>query len=284
LTLIGGVVGTSLAQVAERTQRQRLERMTAFQASILGTMQAQSLGPDARMADVLDMAAARIDVELRDDPVSRAELQRSFGTAYFALGRFDDARRMYEDAIEVVVSEQGPQSVESLTTRLALASTLNAQGDPKGAIAMYEPLLEDSRRELGRLSPHTLRTALLLAFALLDQRQAERALTIFERAAQDLDEGMVIGHDYANLPMMLVDGRARALSATGDIEGALAVYREAEVSIAARFGEDLPDLANIGFNHGMTLKAGRRFTEARPLLADALRVLRPHLGASHPMV
>lgn len=284
LSLVGGVVGTSLALVAERTQRQRLERMTEFQASIFGTMQAQSLGPDARMADVLDMAAARIDGELRDDPESRSELQRSFGTAYFALGRFEDARRMYEGALDVVLGKHGPGTVESVSIRMALASTLSALRDTDGAIALYEPLLVESRRGLGRLSTHTLRTAVLLAFALLDRRDAAQALTILERASEDLDEGMAAGHDYGNVPMMLCDGRARALSAMGDVEGALGVFRDAERTIAARFGDDLPDLANIRFNHGMTLKSNRRFAEARPLLADALRVMGPHLGASHPMV
>ncbi len=284
LSLVGGMIATGLALVRESAQRRRLERMTEFQTSIFSSMQAQGLGPDARMADALDLASSRVAAEFDEDPVSRAELERSFGIAYFALGRFEDARRMYEGAVDVLVAEFGPRSEEALASRIALASTLDALDEIDAAIAMYEPLVEDCREAIGGSAPPTIRSELFLARALLRRGEVERANGLLARAADGLERGLARGFAYGNVPMMLADTRGRALAEAGDVEGAAAVYRAAEASIAARFGDDLPDLANIRFNHGMLLKSARRYGEARPLLRDALRVMRPHLGAEHPMV
>jgi len=135
-------------------------------------------GSDVRVVEILDDAAARIDGELRDDPLTEAELRSSLGAAYGWLGEYRKAEPQLRAALAILDAElenDDPRKLDVLD-RLAIAtagtagSGTTASGTPAsgtpGAVEAARLLVravDIASREYGPSHDETLKAMVSLA-------------------------------------------------------------------------------------------------------------------------
>jgi serine/threonine protein kinase/tetratricopeptide (TPR) repeat protein len=110
------------ARIAEQGQRiraeqnaERVEGINAFLTEDLFlSVNAENLGPDAKVADVLQQAAARIDTRFGDDPAMAARLHLLTASMYDRLFRIDDALRHSNSSVALLAQTNEP--LEQLRT------------------------------------------------------------------------------------------------------------------------------------------------------------------------
>ena len=73
-------------------ERERAEQVSAFLVSLFQASNPDVAKGDALTArDLLDRGVTRLDVELKDQPLTRATLLHAIGGAYYALARYAEA-------------------------------------------------------------------------------------------------------------------------------------------------------------------------------------------------
>ena len=128
-------------------QAQRAKRATGFLVSVF--QQADPLRGDGRgpisLDEAFEDALARVDRELDDDPALKADLLDDFGEILVTKGRFDEARRVLERALELAVATHGEQHPAVAETLLNLAAVENYRGNliaGKPHVLRAMPILE----------------------------------------------------------------------------------------------------------------------------------------------
>jgi non-specific serine/threonine protein kinase/serine/threonine-protein kinase len=113
-------------------------------------------GEKASVADVLRAAATRLPTEFADDPLARAALSRSMGTALFRLGDMATASTLLRDGYDLHLANLGADHKETIHSAFRLAELYDNDGHPPEALQLYSSALESSRRLYGRFDARSL--------------------------------------------------------------------------------------------------------------------------------
>ena len=93
LAVAGGVASTLVQARETRAEARRSEATAQFITSLFDAADPrQTVGDTLTARDLLDRGARRIDLELADQPATRADLYRTMGAAYLGIGESDSAR------------------------------------------------------------------------------------------------------------------------------------------------------------------------------------------------
>jgi serine/threonine protein kinase len=145
------VVGLSVAALVAgreaRTARAEARRSAAineFLSDMLNPAASQSFDPQTyTVAQMLDAAAARLDGQWKDDPLTEASIRASLGRSYNGLFRFDQAKAQINRGLELYRGLGDKAGEAKLLDTLALTAS-NA--------GLYEDSLPLFRRALGLLN------------------------------------------------------------------------------------------------------------------------------------
>jgi serine/threonine-protein kinase len=288
VALIAGVVATAWqARVAARQRDQariektKAERINTFMQSILSSGDPLKQRRDVTVAEALDDAARRAEVELANEPEVLAAVRWTIGLNYVNQGRFDLAEKEAQAALDLNRRLYGDQRVETARAMLLLGF-LNYQ---KGKFDLAEPLLRGAvtvyraQPEPSLDSGHAVNNLGLLQHDKGDEAAAiplyEEALKIFRK---------VTGENSFKVALSL-NNLAASYQATGDFEKAQQFYDEA-ISICRKLSdpEGQALLATSLQNSAVTLKTKGRYKEAQPGLLEAIQLRRKILGEQHPYV
>lgn len=127
LSLAGGTTA-ALVQAARATREgERATEVRAFLTDMLGAAEPGALGPDARVRDVLDSAARRLDASTLS-PALEGELRAIIGGTYLALGEYTAADTQYQRALVMYEREQPRGDARSSRTLVDLGIARWEQG------------------------------------------------------------------------------------------------------------------------------------------------------------
>jgi serine/threonine-protein kinase len=222
---------------------------------------------ELRAYELLARGRARLDSELRDAPEQRTPLRLAIGRAFLAMGLFDDAAPLLEQAHEELTGAD--------VDPVARAKALRALGNLRGAqdrSADGERLLRESIAtwpDDDDNRPYRVATRLVLVQALhadgrLDDAGAELDLAFAELAAQpDADPRQ---HAY------LLTERGALQRDRGDAKAAMAPLDEALVLLRSHYGDDHPALAHTLREKSRAHKDLGELPAARALLARVLEL------------
>jgi tetratricopeptide (TPR) repeat protein len=211
--------------------------------------------------------------------VPRAELAMVFAMREGAAGRFPEARRRYERALDVQTRLLGAENLDTLSTRQNLANTLKAQGDLAGARWHYEASLEARIRLLGEEHLETLTCLQNFAGVLLAQGEFAAARLLFERAFES--RARQLGAEHPDT-LATLQNLASTLKAQGDVAAARRLEERALETQARVLGRDHPQTLSALQNLATTLAAQGDVAGARRLLEQALETQTRVLGPDHP--
>ena len=238
-------------------------------------------GNQVTARDLLDRGATRSLADLNGQPQVQGRMMHTIGTAYTALGLFQEALPPLERALKAKEQSFGATHPSVAETEIAIGEAMAGHGDLKpaeehfqraisitsAASAPNDPLLADGLAGVARLR-------------LRAGKNAE-AESLYKRAI-DIDQ-KTLKPDASIL--------ARHLLALGVVYWAQGHYSEAEplmrrsLSIEERrLGPDHPDLAPALNNLGGIYWSLGRYNDALPLYERARKTFEKTLDPMHPNV
>jgi len=267
------------------------EELVAFYGSRLAQWQG---GADSDLASlVLQLAAAlrglpdagslepfyrRVLALSADSTANLATVNSAYGAWLADQERLDEAEPLLREALDFRMKENGPDHVDTRTTRHQLAMLLEARGDLAAATVLYRETLQQREQVLGKnhreLIPHLSNLAALLKAdnALAAARPLyQRALQIAERHYGNTHPGTAA----------CVDNLAGLLYAGNDFAPAEDLYQRALGVAEAVFGPDHPATAASAHNLGTVMDAREQFKVAETLFRRALAIRQNVLGEDH---
>ena len=323
LAIVGFSVG--MAMLAERAREQRAKAVQqqhkAEQEALFLSGLFRATTPDVERGktitarDVLDLSVVRINRELSAEPEVRAAMLDSVGNSYLALGLYDQAQPLLEQAY--AIRKPLGATLELAESAASLADERRAKGQYpaeetllREALAIRQKLagtdrslLSETLSNLGEclyLQSRTKEAEPVLRNAIawgpqgtqqfagaqnylalvLEKRGAFQEAVSLLRSAVDTSakNSGKDGTDY----MTALHNLAGALSDLGDLQGAEAAERQV-LSIRERVsGKEHPDTWYSLNNLGWILLEKGDWQAAAPYLKVALEVNRKRLGDKHP--
>jgi serine/threonine-protein kinase len=285
IALVGGTA-ISLSQarearagqaIAERERRTAL-RVSGFLQDIIAsadpTVDGRGFGPEATLMQAVDAAAARVDRVLGDDPEVALELHGRLAVTYIQLRRTDKAA--YHSRRQVELSKQlnvpPLRIVQSLSN---LGTHLRNSGRPDSALQYLQEayaLLERAGFPAGREAATALSELGLCLWAVGRPKEAIPILIQAVAGSQQVKADTLTAIITSNL------GNARY--AVGDVDGALAAYRQSEGILGSFTGREMIEQAAILNNLTTVLILRGDFVEAERSIRKAIGILERRLGPS----
>jgi len=238
-------------------------------------------GRELTVREVVDQAAAQIDVELADQAEVAAAAHDTVGRSYHGLGLHDMAETHLRAALQMRLACYGPEHADVIRSRGNLAMLLIDEGRYDEAASLCATALAESRRLWTGDNPvaaSTLNTFATLLRARGDFDQAERrfreALAMRRR---------LHGNRHVDVATSL-NNLATMFHAKGRYDEAEPLYREALDVRMSLFGERHPDVANSMNNLAVLLWEKGDSVAAAPIFERALDMQRTLLGEKHHLI
>src|ERR1700719_4763317 len=238
---MGGMLLTSALAAYALIQRTAAEKQTARAESeadaamrttnfLIGLFRimdpSEARGNTVTAREVLDKGAARIDVELSNQPAIRATVMDTVGTVYMGLGLYREARPLLDGAVATRRSLPGTDPEALSESLIHLADLQRLQAEDEAAEKAY-------REAAGLLAAHpTDRHAkIALANALYGLGTVLDSQGRYPDAQQRFREALALQHQlygekHGDIARTL-KGLARVLDDGGDLKSALPVIRSA---------------------------------------------------------
>ncbi len=292
LILVSLVSGLAVATVG-MVRAQRAERLANTQVELLvgmfdsldpmrDTLDSGSvMGGRSTAEDLLSGAQERIDTELGQDPLVRAQLNATLGRIYMNLGNHEKALAAWEEAHEIRLEEQGPDHPDVLTSTLSLGTIHDVMGNYQAALVHFRRAAEMRTRLLGPDHPDTAESLNSLAFGLWRNGDYEEAAPLFERALEIRVK--VFGPDHAVVGDTLYM-QAVLLRDAGEFDRARNGFERALAIREAVYGHDHTAVAWVAHNYGLLLAQLGETDHARANFERALSIQEETFGPDNFMV
>ena len=308
--LVGLAVATFQAHEAER-ERSKAEQVTGFIKSLFRQVDpGRARGPDLTLGELLDDAVGPIRSGLAGQPRVQADLLQILGEGYTRLGRFEPARELLEQAMQIrrqTLGDEHPEVARSLDSLGLLALE---QGDLPSAETLLRQALERSRERLGdrhldvaeslnglgrvllRTDPAAAESRFRRSLAIRRETVGDRSREVSvslnnlgvalqesqrtEEAREALTEALELRQQLFGERHLLVANSlhnlASVLTDLGELRSAERRQREALALYRARLGDDHGSTAAALHNLAGLLRAAGRVGEAREAVEEAMRI------------
>ncbi|MFZ4575899.1 MAG: tetratricopeptide repeat protein, partial [Phycisphaerales bacterium] len=186
-TLVGLAAFAWQARVAQRAsatatrEARTVEAVVSFIESTFGSVDGRASGPQAKIADVLDLAAATNVRQNADEPEVMARLASLFGRSYLSLGLRAPAEKQLRLA---VATFPDPRTEHALVARQFLANVLRRSKFPAEAVELARAVYQDQLALRGPDHPDTLFAVRGYGLACAAIGDTETARTLLTRAAE----------------------------------------------------------------------------------------------------
>ncbi len=266
------------ARRASEIDASRAKAATAFLSEILASANPNTAaGEEATVRSVLDEAAERIDTgEFDDYPETRADLHKTIGRSYLAIGLNEQALEHFDRCYELLNTLPAPPQLELADVLEYIAGSQMYLGRFEDAerdfIAADElrTAADDTGEAVGPLWPHSL------AQLYFETGRYEDARTMYRQAvekAKRLDSSV----KHANA----LTGVAACCERLGDEEEAIARHRESLGIYESKLPERQVDIANCCNNLGNAYQGAGEAAKAIAMHRRALVIRQDILRPDH---
>ena len=237
--------------------------------------------PVAMRAEISHHEALRIHAKNNktSDDHSVLAFSSSLANGYGALGRMEEAVRLFEETLAATVRVLGPEHPDTLTSRSNLAVGYMRLGRTKEAVQLDEETLEARVRVLGPEHPETLASRNNLAIGYRRLGQTEEAVQLDEETLEAMVR--VLGPERPET-LASRNGLARGYHALGRTEEAVKLDEESLEASTRALGPEHPDTlisrSNLAIGYGQL----GRTQEAVELDEETLEARVRVLGLEHP--
>jgi tetratricopeptide (TPR) repeat protein len=276
LLVAGATISTWQAVRATRAEKEA-RTMAAFLEDMLNSVKPEEAkGKDTTLLrQMLDRAAARVDTELKSEPLIEAGLRHTLGDVYSALGEYSKAEPMFRRSLEVCERMLGKEHPHTLASLDDMASLLKAEGDYAAAEPLYRRVVETRERTLGREHPDTLASMNNLAGLLANKGDYTAAEPLYRRALQGQERTLGMEHPGT---LASANNLAGFLTMKGDYPAAALLSRRALEARERTLGSDHLDTLGSVDCLASLLKAKGDYAGAEPLLLSGYEGMKQREG------
>jgi eukaryotic-like serine/threonine-protein kinase len=273
------------ARVARERDRANREATTANRA--LGFLTelfevsdpSEARGNSITAREMLDRGAAKIDTELKDEPLIQAKLSMTLGKVYEGLGLEASAKPLFEHSLALRRRVLGEDDRDTLTSEESLATVLQEQGQLPEAEKYFREVLV-ARQARMKDDPDTLVTANNLGL-LLQQEGKLKEAEPYLREALDGERRVLKPDDPEFLSSL--NNLGLLLQRQGRLAEAEPYLRELVTKCRAMLGNDHPHTLSAINNMALLLFDEGHLEETGPLWSEVLDTRRRVLGPDHPL-
>lgn len=259
--------------------RDQSEQIAKFLQDTIASVDPASEGPGATVRQVLEKAAARVDIELNDQPLVHAAVLSTIGQAYLGLGMLDKAEECITRGMEERRRLLGDGHHDMAESRLDLASVRYAQERfdeaeslLRGALQIFRNVRGDHNLDIARTSNDL--GAVLRNLGRLDEAQSLYRQALDIRRSHNGPESLPAAETLNNL--------GGVLQAGGDRGGAEEAFAE---SLRIRRVILPPEHALVAQSLGnlaVFYSSAAEYDRAEPLFRQAVALEERSLGPDHP--
>jgi len=284
LLLLGGIMATTWqASVANRErdqarrEKEKAEQLNTFLQSILSAASPQEKGKDAKVIEVLDDAAARLDEELANQPELKAKALTTIGKTYAELGLPEKAEPKLREALGIYQQTVPKENRDRLNATLFLAESLVNLYRFDDAEQIFDEQI-DIERSLDPPAPRELSYSLFLLGELrVRQARFADAETALNESIPLCDSiGPAVEYECAYYRISL--GRVKQFS--GDLDAAEAVYRKSLAVFEQQSVRHRLRIADLSVNLGDVLITKANYSDGIRFLKRADETYQKDLGDS----
>jgi serine/threonine-protein kinase len=278
LSLIGGVISTSLQARRANLERAKMEQINEFLAGMLSAADIDSRGPDVTVAEMLGVAARDIRTASLE-PEVEAQLRHTLAQTYTGLGMLDSAAVHASRAYELRQDVFGPADT---LTGMSLSYVIRV-AEMRGEFATAESLatvLVARYKASRNPSPSFLSIALNNHARILSTLgRLDEALAL-EKESIGWARQVTDSAGLANLPYSLTN-LAIALLYHGEAVQAESLQREALEVEGTHHSRTTNAYGELLQGLGVILEEQGRIPAADSALAEAVPILRARGGDTH---
>lgn len=274
------VVLINRARLRAQTEAAKSAQVAKFLKDMLGSVGPSiAKGQDTTMLrEVLDNAAARVGLELTDQPVVQADLQMTLGDVYSELEALPEAEIMFREALRLRERTLGSESLEVAQTLNNFGDVLRRAGELDQAEAVIRRAMDVRKKLLGNTNPAVADSMNNLALVLWQQGKLPAAEAAYREALainkqNGIVESAVIANLYGNLALVLTAQSRR--------EDAREFHQRALVMKRKYLGKEHPSVALTADNLAQLLRDAGELEEAELMFREALAIRIKILGFEH---
>ncbi|MCX6575961.1 MAG: tetratricopeptide repeat protein [Candidatus Aminicenantes bacterium] len=239
----------------------------------------QALGNTITAREILDKGAARVEEELKGEPLVKARLMDTMGTVYMNLGLFPQAAPLAERALEVRRQELAPDDpliAESMNSLGALRYTM---GNLAEAEKLFRGALDIRRKKLGEENYEVSTSLNDLAMTLNALGRYDEAEPLFRQALAIRQK--LFGKEHPDIAQSL-NNLGMFLYRRAKYEEAEKLFRQALEMNRRLLGEVHPEIASYLNNLGMVLRDSGQLAEAETTFRQSVDLHHKLYGPDHP--
>ncbi len=254
------------------------EGLSKFMTELFQSPDPTRDGRTITVAETLDVAAARLEIDLTNQPARRAKFQSTLGLTYCALGLAREAIPLQEEVRAYYLAAAGPEDPATLDAIHNLASSYDQAGRKPEALKLREEVLALYRRVSGAENPVTIKAMNNLAISYQEAGRWDEALKLREpvmelsRKINGPEDSMTI-HAMHNL--------ANSYDHAKRLPEALKLREQVlELRLMVN-GQEHPDTLRAMQNLANSYEDAGRWDDARKLREQALLLHRKVNGPEH---
>jgi tetratricopeptide (TPR) repeat protein/tRNA A-37 threonylcarbamoyl transferase component Bud32 len=270
-------VRATRAEKAAKAEAAKSSQVAGFLKSIFGEIGPSVLkGRDtALLTAMLDQAAKRVPIALRDQPEVQGELYYTLGWGFYSVSEYARAESAFRAAVEIARKRSDPGALANLLNQLAIA-VLDG-GDPVRA----EPLLQEALTLLppSQRETQAIRHDVLRVLASAQQKRGHYREAAVTGRALLASQRQMLGPQHEDVARTL-HIFAPYESQAGNLPLAEAMLREALDLRRRHAGAPSYRVVETQIAVGECLIEQGEFREAEPMLNEAATALRAQRNPS----
>jgi serine/threonine protein kinase len=259
-----------------RREKEKAEKLNVFMQSILSSASPAAKGKDAKVLEVMDDAAARIEAELAGQPELMAKALITIGATYNELGIPDRSEPLLRKALSILESDDSSSEADVAEATAVLAMSLISQykleegAELAGRVVSMERSLGPERYE-----------KLARALFILGETDVRRGR--FADAETALSESISLCDQSAGQTTdcafyRISFGRAKRFA--GDLDGAEKIFRETLTMLSLAAEKNGSHIAAAQLNLGEVLLQRGKYQPALDQFISADSYYRDRFGES----
>ena len=278
VSLLGGMTMTIRQSRLARRQRDKAQRINRYLQKMLAAADPRAVGKDARVVEVLELAANSVRSDFSPEPDIVADLSTTIGLTYLSLGQVSDAEPHLREALNVRRSLHGFEHPDTAVGLNNFGRLIQAKGDLRSAEDLFRRSLAILRR-VRSANPLDLASVLgNLGYLLMLQGQYDEAIQLH---SEELD---ILRHFYGTRHAeyaRTLGNLANIHAAMGDRARAESMHRRALEITQDYYDGAHPDVAQAMLHLAIPLQVTKP-DESEALCRRSLEMRRTFFGDSHP--
>lgn len=290
--IIGSVTFYSYSITAERavtlqerdravTEAEKAEQVTRFLIELFENANPMvTQNREITAGELLELGSKRAAM-LDDQPEIRAQMLHTIGTAFYALGRLDEANSVFQEQTDILRGYLGETHHTVATGINELGWIRLVQGNYADATELFEEAIRLQRGTVDEADPNLAKSLHGLGLALNGEGQTARAEELLKKAIEMRREFFV--DDHADLAHVINDMGIIMLG-KGDYSSAEEYFRDAITMRENVFGPLHPLVADSRKQLAGILILTGNLTEAEEILINVIENQTRVLEENHPEV